>query len=589
MAVVLSSEDNAYFSSGPLRRSQSQPKFLSSTLVYSKSPCRSMSSIGFPNLIAESTGDPLYEESSPRILQPYSSYHMSSEIESPSDSCDMNDEEDPLSFPSYDEVAYYKSSEDSTSPLSPPIEDSYTVSPTLSPTSNSTSSIISRPQSPEFSRHAEDDTAIRIQPSRHVDYLSHNWHEEDIWSSWKHVVSRRKAYNNSARLENASWRSWIKAKYKLKTVSPETLNWLKDCDVTWLYGPLQTVHKSSCYAPSTSPNNENRNGSCCPKSSSFLQKKPILKKRSMSELMLQQSLSSSSLLKQAAAAIQAQQYSKSDEITRTRCIIQTTPIYSLSTRRPSDQQTQYLSSVTSSELPSPVNAEKKRIHFNEQVAQCIAVDVKGDDDDEPLIHDYGDSDSDDGGIMMKPITTKRRYPIPQRKKICPKPSQETNKIIAMLPSTTLKYHPDTPDPHEALMDQCYTESWDECDYLSPSPSQETLRPSKPSLNSFMGAEDEDDEDIDWQPADNFPCRNDIEVETYDRKKSFNFLNSSSDTGCQDNNNNQVGLRRTSSGMFMPYEENDEYSPSEGLFGKVIDTVNTAKDIAHVIWNVGWRR
>jgi hypothetical protein len=26
----------------------------------------------------------------------------------------------------------------------------------------------------------------------------------------------------------------------------------------------------------------------------------------------------------------------------------------------------------------------------------------------------------------------------------------------------------------------------------------------------------------------------------------------------------------------------------GLFGKAVDTVNTAKDIAYVIWNVGWR-
>jgi hypothetical protein len=55
--------------------------------------------------------------------------------------------------------------------------------------------------------------------------LSHNWKEEDIWSSWKHIVSAKGQYNNSARLENASWRTWIKAKNKLKTVSPETLNW----------------------------------------------------------------------------------------------------------------------------------------------------------------------------------------------------------------------------------------------------------------------------------------------------------------------------------------------------------------------------
>ena len=39
-----------------------------------------------------------------------------------------------------------------------------------------------------------------------------------------------------------------------------------------------------------------------------------------------------------------------------------------------------------------------------------------------------------------------------------------------------------------------------------------------------------------------------------------------------------------------YREIPDFSiaVSEGLFGKITDTVNTAKDIAHVIWNVGWR-
>jgi hypothetical protein len=46
------------------------------------------------------------------------------------------------------------------------------------------------------------------------------------------------------------------------------------------------------------------------------------------------------------------------------------------------------------------------------------------------------------------------------------------------------------------------------------------------------------------------------------------------------------LRLTSSGMFMPYEDESSHP---GLFGRVLDTVNTARDIAHVIWNVGWRR
>jgi len=50
-----------------------------------------------------------------------------------------------------------------------------------------------------------------------------------------------------------------------------------------------------------------------------------------------------------------------------------------------------------------------------------------------------------------------------------------------------------------------------------------------------------------------------------------------------------GLRRTPSGMFMPYEEDEDDVVAAGLFGRVVDTVNTARDIAHVIWNVGWRR
>ena len=55
----------------------------------------------------------------------------------------------------------------------------------------------------------------------------------------------------------------------------------------------------------------------------------------------------------------------------------------------------------------------------------------------------------------------------------------------------------------------------------------------------------------------------------------------------------TNLRRTPSGMFMPYEEEEheeeESFASSGLIAKVVDTVNTARDIAHVIWNVGWRR
>ena len=49
------------------------------------------------------------------------------------------------------------------------------------------------------------------------------------------------------------------------------------------------------------------------------------------------------------------------------------------------------------------------------------------------------------------------------------------------------------------------------------------------------------------------------------------------------------LRRTNSGMLMPYDEEEDDMMAVGLFGRVSETINTARDIAHVIWNVGWRK
>lgn len=72
---------------------------------------------------------------------------------------------------------------------------------------------------------AADDHYIEEEPSRHVDYLSHEWKEEDIWASWRYVTGRRSVYDNGVRLENASWRTWAKMRLELGTVSPEALNW----------------------------------------------------------------------------------------------------------------------------------------------------------------------------------------------------------------------------------------------------------------------------------------------------------------------------------------------------------------------------
>ena len=70
-----------------------------------------------------------------------------------------------------------------------------------------------------------DDSSVITLPTGQVDYLSHEWREEDVWSSWKNMTRQKNAIANGTRLENASWRTWWKQRNKLKTISPETLNW----------------------------------------------------------------------------------------------------------------------------------------------------------------------------------------------------------------------------------------------------------------------------------------------------------------------------------------------------------------------------
>lgn len=124
------------------------------------------------------------------------------------------EEEDGLCFPSYgDHVPEQPRNEGGLSPIDLDEDDG---PPTPLSGSNGRVSPCLKPA---------DDTAAHEEPTRQVDYLSHEWKEEDICVSWRHIVSNRKTYGERSRLENASWRTWIKSKYRLKTVQPERLNW----------------------------------------------------------------------------------------------------------------------------------------------------------------------------------------------------------------------------------------------------------------------------------------------------------------------------------------------------------------------------
>ncbi|TQV95878.1 hypothetical protein V2A60_001047 [Cordyceps javanica] len=553
MAVVISSEDN-YFSSSSLRRSASQTKFDTSAF---NSPSRKIPPPYHPSSKSSSESDASSAPSSPRTTHaesvdlsysstPATNLSIASDFD---DAPPLDDSpEDHFGLPPFSHEKYYMhphlgydNDEDEGVIDQPTPAQNYCA---VDDSSESTS----RPETPELTKHAEDDATIASKPSRQVDYLSHDWKEEDIWTSWRYIVTRRGEVANSARLENASWRTWMKAKHNLKTISPESLNWLKDCDVTWLYGPLQ-CKPGHLYGTHTEPSS-----SALSKTDSLvnLQKKPILKKRSMSEVMLQRSILSASLLKQAAAAVHAQER---------RGILTNKPkpddyiAVPLSSRHLSVTSNSTVESVDSSGLSSPCN-ERKHIHFNEKVEQCIAVEIKGDDEDMDMetFDDEQDSDSDDG-FMMKRVKSKKRG-VPARR--IKTKRNNTCETIATLPPTTLKYRGDTPEPPETAMKHSRSP------ILSPSSSQETLRPTKQANRFYFGEEDEDDNDISvigsgWRspPMESAPTES-------------------------------TGLHRTSSGMLMPYEA-VENPTGEGIIGRVIDTVNTARDIAHVIWNVGWRK
>lgn len=91
----------------------------------------------------------------------------------------------------------------------------------------------------------------------------------------------------------------MKAKNSLKTISPVTVNWLKDCDVTWLYGPL---HSTPAKLDDTLTERSGSSHSKAESTVNIATPKPILKKRPISESLLQRSISSASALKQASVA-----------------------------------------------------------------------------------------------------------------------------------------------------------------------------------------------------------------------------------------------------------------------------------------------
>src|SRR6478609_5230394 len=171
----------------------------------------------------------------------------------------------------------------------------------------------------------------------------------------------------------------------------------KDYDVTWLYGPLQLHGAIALQETPTEPSS-----STLSKSGSLvnLNKKPILKNRSMSEVMLRKSHSTASLLKQATAAVQAQERqgilrpcsgrANTDYVT-----------YPFSSRRSSQANRDSIVSTDSWGIMPSQTPQRKRIHFNEQVEQCIAVNIKGEEEEDVATDCVADHSGSDSAMMKR--------------------------------------------------------------------------------------------------------------------------------------------------------------------------------------------
>jgi hypothetical protein len=254
--------------------------------------------------------------------------------------------------------------------------------------------------------------------------------------------------------------------------------------------------------------------------------------------------------------------------------------------RISSENPSLLPSVLPSGSEPPDAGKEKHIHFNEQVEQCIALEIMGDEDGElssSAFHDFDDSESDDGAIMMKRTNPKSNLPLMPRRKATPLASFNSDcKTIAVLPSTTLNPREGPLDPLETAA-RYNNGSWNS-GKLSSSLSQAALGLLKSSAWILHGDSMGDgDADIEWQSPQAIASYKDSVAITQERLQNLHSSGSSSSL-----NGDPPGMRRTPSGMFMPYDEGDDDMATEGLSGIVVDAVNTAKDMAYVVWNVGWR-
>ncbi|BGP16040.1 hypothetical protein JCM10213_006824 [Rhodosporidiobolus nylandii] len=339
-----------------------------------------------------------------------------------------------------------------------------------------------------------DDSEVTTRlPSICVDYLSHDWAEDDVWTSWKAMTRHKAEIANGVRLENASWRTWAKQRGNLKTVSPETLNWLKDSDVTWLYGPLHTAVEAvpppresttserlgleplrSLSDAKKSPKKEGKETKPAPSPSkretatkgvSLLQRrhstkpelktKPILKYRSLSDILMPQSSPTSPMIEQLGMDFEDQatisvHHARSDShLVRLNSLNRkpskrSSPLGSPGSSSPERTASDSSSAAGTFLRKTQKKKERRHISFNHRVEQCIAID-SADERQYSSQQASSSSDEDDDDVLTFGARSPRHTSFMRQP---PKPEPHT---IARLGPTTLKSVELYPAPSPAVV------------------------------------------------------------------------------------------------------------------------------------------
>jgi hypothetical protein len=293
-----------------------------------------------------------------------------------------------------------------------------------------------------------------------------------------------------------------------------------------------------------------------------------LKKKTASETILQRSLSQHTLLQHAGAILKAQEAEKC----RARATLNRTntdlDYFHHRTGSSSDSLTCTLTATPLFGMVSP--GERRRIHFNNEVMQCIAVEAKeGDEEEDEWLAAFEDESSDEDAVMMPLLLS--------RASVSNHTTQRSSfscerKTIAPLPSTFLRYRGDVPEAQtNSIMGQ-----WSVLQPLpTPSPTSlvETLRPPQRSADDLL-----DEEDTGLVFVGLFASDDDDWYRSWVSPHSAN-------AGADEDENADRRLRLAASGIFMPFDEGEAASIS--ILDRAMDMVNMVRDIAHVIWNVGW--